>query len=75
MHFFRVKEQPAIDIPEKGIIGKGIPQPGNDVVKFPRFSITLRVVRLFVPAEIKRRIRICCGDDVPAGATIAEVIE
>ena len=58
VHFFRIEEQSAIDIPYKGIIGKGVPEPGDDIVELPRPAITLGVIRLFVAAKIPRRIRV-----------------
>lgn len=52
MHLIGIEEQPAIDIPDKGVVRKGIPEAGDDIVKFPRTAIALRMVRLFLAAEV-----------------------
>lgn len=75
MHFFRIEEQPAIDIAYEGVVREGVPEAGDDIVKFTCPPVALGVIRLFVAAEIPRSIRVGRGDDVPSGTTIAEVIE
>lgn len=58
MHLFGIEKQPAVDIPNKGVVGKGIPEPGDNIVKFPRAAIALGMIRLFLAAEVPGRVGI-----------------
>ena len=70
-----IEEKAVFDVANEGIVGPGIPQPGDDVVEFPRAAIALAVLHVIGHAEVKRRVRIGCGDDIPAGAAAAEMIK
>ena len=65
----------ALDVADEGVVGPAVPQAGHHVVELARAAIALAVLHVLVEAEIQRRIGIGGGDDVPAGAAAAEVIE
>ena len=52
-----------------------VPQPGHHVVELARAAVALAVLHMLVQPEIERRVRIGGGDDVPAGAAAAQMIE
>ena len=63
------------DVAEQGVIGKTIPEAGDDIVEFAGPAIALVMVQMFVEAEIQGRVRIGGGNDVPAGPAAADVVE
>ena len=75
MHFFGIEIEPALDVAHERVVGEGVPQAGHHIVEFARPLVALGVLHVVVEPEIQRRIRIGGGDDVPAGAAIADVIE
>ena len=75
MHFFGIEIEPALDIAHEGVVGEGIPQPGDHVVELARALVAFGVLHVIVEPEIQRRVRIGGGDDVPAGAPAADVVE
>ena len=75
MQLVGIEKKAAFDVADEGIVGPGIPQAGDDVVEFARAAIALAVLHVIGHAEVQRRVRIGCGDDIPAGAAAAEMIE
>jgi hypothetical protein len=71
----RIEIKPAFRIADEGVVRPGIPEAGHDVIKFPRATITFAVLHMIGHAEIQRRVWVGCGDDVPAGAAAAEMVE
>ena len=75
MHLVRIEKEAALDVAHEGVVGEGIPQPGDHVIELARPLVALVVLHVVVEAEIQRRIRVGGGDDVPAGAAAADVVE
>ena len=75
MHLLRIEEDAALGIADEGIVGKAVPQAGDDIVEFPRALIALAMLDMLVEAEIQRCVRVGRGDDVPAGAAAADMVE
>ena len=70
-----VEVDAALDVAHEGVVGPAVPQAGDDVVELARAAVALAVLHVLVEAEIQRRVRIGGGDDVPAGAPAADVVE
>ena len=66
---------PALDVADEGVVGPAVPQAGDHVVELARAAVALGVLHVLVEAEIQRRVRIGGGDDVPAGAAAADMVE
>jgi hypothetical protein len=64
-----------VHVADKGVVGPGIPKAGHHVVEFARTPVALVVFDMLGQPEIQRCVRIRRGDDVPAGAAVADVIE
>ena len=73
--FIGVEEQPLLDIAEEGVVGPGIPQPGDDLEKLAGAGVAGGVVEMRVAAEVQRLVRVAGGDEVPAGASLRDMIE
>ena len=70
-----VDELPARLVPDMGAVFPTVPQPLHHVEIFARYAIAHRMGRMFGLAEIGGGIGQPGGDDVPARATTAQVIE
>ena len=66
---------PLVDVAHERVVGPGVPEAGHHVVELARALVALAVLHVLVEPEIERRVRIGGGDDVPAGAAVAEMIE
>ena len=66
---------PLVDVADEGVVGPAVPQAGHHVVELARAAVALAVLHVLVEPEIERRVRIGGGDDVPAGAAAADVVE
>ena len=75
MHLLGIEEQSAFLVADESVVGKAVPQAGDDVIELPRPMIAFAMLHMLVHAEIQRRIRIGSSDDVPAGAAVADMIE
>ncbi len=56
MQLVGIEIKPALDVADEGIVGPGIPQPGDDVVEFAGAAIALAVLHVIGHAEIERRV-------------------
>ena len=70
-----IEEDAAVDVADEGIVRPRVPQAGHDIVEFARALVALAVLHQCVHAEIQRRVGVGGGDDVPAGAAAAQMIE
>jgi hypothetical protein len=75
MHSGRVEIEALFDVAHEGVVGEGIPQTRDHIVEFARPLVALGMLHVIVEPEIERRVRIGRGDDVPARAAAADVIE
>ena len=75
MHLLGVEIDAAVDVTDEGVVGETVPQPGDHVVELARPVVALVMLHLLVEAEIQRRVGVRGGDDVPAGAAAAEMVE
>ena len=75
VHLGRIEIEPAVDVAHEGVVGEGVPQPRDHVVEFARPPVALVVLHVLVEPEIQRRVGIGGGDDVPARAAAADVVE
>ena len=75
MHAVRIEEDAAFCVVEERIIGKTVPKAGDDIVKFAGAVVALAMFHMLFETEIEGGIRIGCRDDVPAGATAADMVE
>ena len=66
---------PLLDVADEGVVRPAVPQSRHHVVELARAAIALAVLHVLVEPEIQRRVRIGGGDDVPAGAAAADVVE
>ncbi len=71
----RIEEEAALRVLHEGVVGPAIPEAGDDVVELVRAAIALIVLHMFVAAEIQRGIGVRCGDEIPARAPFAQMIE
>lgn len=75
MQPLRVEIEPAFGVADEGVVGKAVPQAGDDVVEFARPLVALVMLDMLVEAEIQRRVGVGRGDDVPARAAAADMVE
>ena len=75
MQLVGIEKDAVLDVADEGVIRPAVPQSGHHVVELARAAIALAVLHVLVEPEIQRRVRIGGGDDVPAGAAAADVIE
>src|SRR6516225_9216892 len=75
MQLRRVEIDPALDVADEGIVGPAVPEPGDDVEELASAAIALAMLHMVVHAEVRRRIGIGGGDEIPAGPPAADVIE
>ena len=75
MQLRRIEIEPALGVADEGVVGKAVPQAGDDIVEFARAAIALVMLDMFVEAEIQRRVGIGRRHDVPAGAAAADMVE
>ena len=66
---------PALDVAHEGVVGEAVPEAGDHVVELAGAAVALVVLHVLVEAEIQRRVGVGGGDDVPAGAAAADVVE
>ena len=66
---------PVADIAHEGVVGKAVPEARHHVIELAGTGVALAVLHVLLEPEVQRRIRIGGGDDVPAGAPAADVVE
>ena len=75
MQLLGIEIDAALDVANESVVGPGIPEAGDDVVEFAGAGVALVVLHVLFEAEVERRVGIGGGDDVPARAAAADVIE
>ena len=65
----------ALDIADKGVLGPAVPQPGHDIEELAGAAVALAVLHVLGQPEIERRVGVRGGDQVPAGAPAADMVE
>ena len=74
-HARGIEVETAVGVADEGIIGETVPEPGDDIIEFPRPAIALVMLHMVVAPEIQRRIRVGRGDDVPARPSLGDMVE
>ena len=75
VNLFRVKEQPRFLIQSERIVIPAVPETLHNPGELARALVTIRVFVVLIAAEIVRLVLETRGDDIPAGAAVAHVIE
>ena len=75
MHAVGVEIEALVDVADKGVLGPAIPQSGHDIVELARPAIALAMLHVLGHAEIERGVGVGGGDEVPARATAADMVE
>src|SRR5882724_4690736 len=75
VNFAGVSENAGDGIIDEGVVLPAIPEPGDHVEILARPLVSLVMRRVLGKPEILRRLRGARGNDVPARATVAEMIE
>ncbi len=75
MHLLGVEKDAVLDIAYEGVVGEAVPKAGDHVIELARPIIAVAMLHVFAHAEIERCIRVGGGDDVPAGAAAADMVE
>ena len=75
VHLGGIEIDAVLDVADEGVVRPAVPQARHHVVELARAPIALAVLHVLVEPEIERRVRVRGGDDVPAGAAAAQVIE
>jgi hypothetical protein len=75
MHLCGIEVDAGFDVANEGVIRPGIPQAGHHIVEFAGTAVALVVLDMLRETEIQCRIGIGRGDDVPAGAAAADMVE
>ncbi len=71
----RVEVGSGSHVANERVVGEAVPQPGHHVVELTRAAIAFVMLQVLFEPEIQRCVGIRGGDDVPAGAATAQVIE
>ncbi|CAM2159799.1 conserved hypothetical protein [Paraburkholderia tropica] len=75
VHFLGIEILAARDVAYESVVVPAIPKAGHDVEELARATIALVVLHMFVEAEIQGGIGIRSGDEIPARASAAQMIE
>ena len=75
VHAVGIEINAFLDITHKSVLGKTVPQTGHDVEELAGAAIALAVVHVLGQPEIQRGVGIGGGDQVPAGAAAADMVE
>ncbi len=75
VHLVGFEEHAALDVADEGVVRPGIPQAGHHVVELAGALVALGVLHMVVEPEIQRGVGVGGGDDVPAGAAAADVVD
>ena len=75
VHPLGVEINPVLDIADEGVIGPAVPEAGDDVEELAGAAVALAVLHLLGQPEIERRVGVRSGDQVPAGAPAADMVE
>ena len=75
MHALRVEEYAARRVAEEGVVRPTVPKAGHHVEELAGAAVARGVLPVLVAAEIPRLHRIAGGDEVPAGAAAADVVQ
>ncbi len=65
----------AVDIADEGVVGPAVPQARDHIEELARPLVAFAMLHVILKAEIQRGIGIGCGDEIPAGAAAADVVE
>ena len=75
MHPLGVEIDAVLDIADEGVVGPAVPEAGHDIEELARAAIALAVLHMLGQPEIERRVGVRGGDQVPAGAAAADMVE
>ena len=64
-----------LDVADEGVVGPAVPEAGDDVEELAGAAVALAMLHMLVQAEIQRRVGVGGGDQVPAGAPAADMVE
>jgi len=70
-----VKIDPVFDVTDEGVLGPAVPQPGYDIEELAGAAIALAMLHVLGHPEIQRRVGVGGRDQIPAGASAADVVE
>ena len=75
VHLAGIEIDAALHVADEGVIGQAVPKTRHHVVELARAGVALAVLHVVLEPEIQRRVGIGGGDDVPARASAADVVE
>ncbi len=75
VHLVEVEPDAALLVAQKGIVLPAVPQTDDDVVELGGAVVAHAVLEMGVAAEIHRLVLGLRGDEVPAGAPAADVVD
>lgn len=75
MHLLWFEERAAFNIANEGVVSPAIPEAGHDIEELPAPPVALAVLHMFFQTEVERRVRVGRGDQIPASAPAAQVVE
>ena len=70
-----VEMDASLDVPDERIVGPTVPQPSYNIVELTGFAVSFGMFNVFLQAEIEGCLGVGCSDEVPARATIADVVQ
>ena len=75
MELRRIEIDPGRLVAHERVVGKGIPEPRDDIEKLARPVVSLGVRHVLRETEVQRGIGVRRRHDVPAGAAAAQMVE
>ena len=75
MELLGIEIDAGVDVADEGVIGPAVPEPGDDIEELAGAAIALAMLHMLLQPEVQRRIGIGGGDEIPAGAPAADMVE
>jgi hypothetical protein len=75
MHALGVEIDAVLDVEDEGVVGPAVPEASHDIEELAGAAVALAMLHAFGQPEIERRVGVRGGDEVPAGAPAADMVE
>ncbi len=75
MQFLGIEIDAARDVANERVVRPAVPETLDDIDEFTGTVVAVGMLDMGLEPEVERGVRIGCGDDVPARAALAQVIE
>ena len=75
VHPVGIEKDAIFDVSDERVVGPAVPQAGYHVIELPGLAVSFGMFDMLFEAEIEGRLGIGCGDEIPAGTAIADMVQ